>query len=156
MYFTSFYIFLTIEKKGLVFALTFYFLHQKNQKSYDEKYRRLLFEYFFFGNIPRGLNGSVNVSGNCDFRSQFDPFYITFWPFIQNTFLLAYTFWMKKYKISKSVSFKITELLTKTHLISNKRDRMLLSLVSPGWGVVLGNDRSITGMNGTEQNDFKK
>ena len=34
----------------------------------------------------RGFNGSVNVSGNCDFRSQFDPLYIIFWPFLQNTF----------------------------------------------------------------------
>jgi len=27
-------------------------------------------------NITRGFNGSVNFSENCDFRSQFDPFYI--------------------------------------------------------------------------------
>ena len=24
----------------------------------------------------RGFNGSVNISENCDFRSQYDPFYI--------------------------------------------------------------------------------
>ena len=24
----------------------------------------------------RGFNGSVNFSENCDFRSQFDPFYV--------------------------------------------------------------------------------
>ena len=26
--------------------------------------------------VPRGFNGSVNISENCNFRSQFDPFYI--------------------------------------------------------------------------------
>ena len=26
--------------------------------------------------ITRGFNGSVNISENCDFRSQFEPFYI--------------------------------------------------------------------------------
>ena len=40
---------------------------------------------------------------------------------------------MKKYKINKSVSLKIVELWTKTHMISNKRNRMVLTLVSP-WG----------------------
>ena len=39
---------------------------------------------------------------------------------------------MKSYKINKSVSLKTAELLTKTRLISNKRNRMLLSLVSSG------------------------
>ena len=39
---------------------------------------------------------------------------ITLWPllhnFILNIFLLAYTFWMKNYKINKPVSFKTVEL----------------------------------------------
>ena len=26
--------------------------------------------------ISRGFNGSVNISENCDFRSQYDPIYI--------------------------------------------------------------------------------
>ena len=38
---------------------------------------------------------------------------------------------MKKCKINKSVSLMLVELLTKTCLISNKRNRMLLTLVSP-------------------------
>ena len=37
---------------------------------------------------------------------------------------------MKKYKINKSVSLKIVEILTKTRLISSKRNRMLFSVVS--------------------------
>ena len=37
----------------------------------------------------RGFNGSVNILENCDFRSQFDPFYIILQPLILNTFLLA-------------------------------------------------------------------
>ena len=39
---------------------------------------------------------------------------------------------MEKYKINKPVSLKSIELWTKTRLISNKRNRMLLSLVSSG------------------------
>ena len=63
----------------------------------------------FFEN-PCGFNGSVNISENCDFQSPFEPSYIIFLPFILNTFLLAYTFWIKKYKINKSVSLKSVEL----------------------------------------------
>jgi len=29
-------------------------------------------------NNPRGFNGSVNISENCDFRSLFDPFYLKY------------------------------------------------------------------------------
>ena len=54
----------------------------------------------------RGFNGSVNISESCDFRSQFDPLYIIF----LNTFLSAYIFLMKKYRINKSVNLKIVEL----------------------------------------------
>ena len=80
--------------------------------------------------ISRGCNGSVNISENCDFRSQFDPFYIILWPFILNTFLLAYTLWMKKYKTNTSVSLKNVELWTKTRLISIKEtESFSLSLV---------------------------
>jgi len=39
---------------------------------------------------------------------------------------------MKKYKINKSVSLNIVEIKTKKRLISNKRNRMLLSVVSSG------------------------
>ena len=39
---------------------------------------------------------------------------------------------MKMYKINKPVSFNIVELYTKTHWILNRRNRMLLSLVSLG------------------------
>ena len=39
---------------------------------------------------------------------------------------------MEKYKTNKSVSLKSVELWTTTRLISNKRNRMLLSLVSLG------------------------
>ena len=38
---------------------------------------------------------------------------------------------MKKYKINKTVRLMLAELLTKTRLISYKRNRMLLTLVSP-------------------------
>ena len=54
-----------------------------------------------------------------------------------NTFLSAYRFLMKKYKINISVSLKIVELYTKTRLISNKWNRMLLTLVSPGCPAVI-------------------
>ena len=47
---------------------------------------------FSITNTTRGFNGSVNISENCDFRSQFDPFYIILYPFVLNTFLLANTF----------------------------------------------------------------
>ena len=56
------------------------------------------------GWMSRGFNGSVNISECCDFRTQFDPLYITLLPFYLNHFLLVYTFWMNKYKINKSVS----------------------------------------------------
>ena len=32
--------------------------------------------YGLDSNISRGFNGSANISENCDFRSQYDPFYI--------------------------------------------------------------------------------
>ena len=35
-------------------------------------------DQIFGADMARGFNGSVNVSGNCDFRSQFDPLYIIF------------------------------------------------------------------------------
>ena len=44
---------------------------------------------------------------------------------------------MEKYKINKSVSLKSVELWTKTRLISNKRNRTLLSLVSSGWPSII-------------------
>ena len=39
---------------------------------------------------------------------------------------------MKQYRIKKFVSLKIVELLTKTRFIFIKRNRVLLTLVSPG------------------------
>ena len=36
-----------------------------------------------------GFNGSVNISENCDFRLQFDPFYIILQHFIINTFFVS-------------------------------------------------------------------
>ena len=58
----------------------------------------------------RGFNGSVNISESCDFRSQFEPLIHNFIAFFLNSFLLAYTFWMKKFKINNSVSLKIVEI----------------------------------------------
>ena len=79
----------------------------------------------------RGFNGSVNISERCDFRSQFDPFYIIFSLFLKY-FLSAYTCWIKKYEINESVSLKMVELLTKTRFTSNKRNWMLLTLLVRG------------------------
>ena len=48
---------------------------------------------------------------------------------------------MKKHEINKSVSLKTVELKTKTRLISNRRNRMFLSLVT-SWevgGEMIGN-----------------
>ena len=88
------------------------------------------------GSQSRGFNGSVNIWERCDFRSQFDPLSMIFNFFFLNTFLSAYTFWMKKYRI-KSVSLKIVELLTRTRWILNKRHHMLLTLVSPGCSALM-------------------
>ena len=51
---------------------------------------------------------------------------------------------MKKYKINKSVSLKTVELLRKTCLISNKRNRMPLSIVSSGCiDTLINNEKNI-------------
>ena len=43
--------------------------------------------------------------------------------------LLAQTFLMKKYKTKNTLSLKVVELKPKMYLISNKRNRMPLTLV---------------------------
>ena len=60
--------------------------------------------YFLTWNIFLGFNVSVNTPESWDFLSWFEPLNIIFYHFFLNTFLLAYAFWMKKYRINKSVS----------------------------------------------------
>ena len=46
---------------------------------------------------------------------------------------LAHTFLMKKYKTKNTERFKVVELKPKMCLISNRKNRMPLTLVYPGW-----------------------
>ena len=50
---------------------------EKVQKKSGKKTRRLKKTLEEWREDSRGFNGSVNISESCDFRSQFDPLYIT-------------------------------------------------------------------------------
>ena len=71
-----------------------------------------------------GLKGSASFLENCDFRSQFDPLKM-FWAFFLILFVGVY---ILNEKVQTNPLIK--RLLP---LISNRRNRMLLTLVSPGW-----------------------
>ena len=92
---------------------------------------------FFCRVDTRGFNGSVNISERCEYRSKFDPLYIIFLGFFLIFFYRHIYVLNEKVKINESVSG--CWIIDQNTFYFKKRNRMLLTLVSPGWIACLQN-----------------